>query len=131
MAREQSATERAKAAALAIADVATIRCEGEMGQFELEHLCDEIFRLTNRGRTKIVLDLTGVDHLDYRGLAPLAARARLLRKAGGDLKLAGLSAYTAALFRAAGVDEDFEMYENAEDAKVAYAAMPALAVVRR
>lgn len=131
MAREQSMAEKTRAAALAVADVATIRCEGEMGQFELEHLCDEVFRLTNRGRVKLVLDLAGVDHLDYRGLGALAARARLLRKAGGDLKLAGLSAYTAALFRAAGVDEDFEMYATAEDAKVAYAAQPALAVVRR
>lgn len=131
MAREQTMAQKSKAATLAVADVATIRCEGELAQLELDHLCDEVFRLTNRGRIKLVLDLSGVDHLDYRGLGALATRARLLRKAGGDLKLAGLSAYTAALFRAAGVDEDFEMYATADDARAAYAAQPALAVVRR
>jgi anti-anti-sigma factor len=112
-------------------DVATIRCEGEMAAFELSHLGDELFRLAHRGCHKVVLDLAGVDHVDYRGLRPLAARARLLSGAGGGLKLAGLTPYLAAIFRAAGVEEEFAMYRSAEEARLAFASMPALAMVRR
>jgi anti-anti-sigma factor len=130
MALERSALTRRNAAAIAGMDVAVMRCEGEMGELELSHLGEELFRLANRGCRKVVLNLAGVDHVDYRGLRPLAARARLLRAAGGDLKLAGLSPYLAAIFRAAGLDEEFEMYRSAEEAKVAFAEVPALALVR-
>ena len=102
------------------ADVAVIRCEGEMSDMELAHIGEELFRLSHRGYQRVVLDLSRVDHLDYRGLGPLSARARLLRAAGGDLKLAGLSPYLAAIFRAAGLEDAFESYGEVEDAKRAF-----------
>ncbi len=130
MTLDRNVASQKGAALLSSLDVAVMRCEGEMGEFELSHLGEELFRLANRGCRKVVLNLAGVDHVDYRGLRPLAARARLLRAAGGDLKLAGLSPYLAAIFRAAGLDEEFEMYASAEEAKVAFVEAPALALVR-
>jgi len=112
---------KGRGATLAQADVAIVRCEGEMGEFEMAHIGEELFRLSHRGYQKVVLDLSAVEHVDYRGLAPLASRARLLRSAGGDLKLAGLSNYLAAIFRAAGMEEEFEMYRTSEEAKLAFA----------
>jgi anti-anti-sigma factor len=111
-------------------DVAIIRCEGEMGDMELAQLGEELFRVTNRGYGKVVLDLSKVDHIDYRGVGPLAARARLLKRAGGGLSLTGVSAYLAAILRAAGVDEDFEMHRTIDDALVSFAQAPVLAMVR-
>ncbi len=125
-----TAGRRASTAATATVDVAVLRCEGEMGQMELSHLGEELFRLAHRGVNRVVVDLAGVDHVDYRGLKAVASRARLLRGAGGGIKLAGLSPYLAAIFRAAGVEEEFEMYRTAEEAKLAFASLPALAVVR-
>ena len=127
----KSATERTGAAAGVARDVATLRCEGEMGTLELSALCEELFRLSHRGCRKVVIDLSLVDHVDYRGLRPLAARAKLLAAAGGGLKLAGLSPYLAAIFRAAGVDEELAMYRTAEEARLSFAALPALALARR
>jgi anti-sigma B factor antagonist len=116
--------------ALAALDAAVLRCEGEMEEQALAHLGDELFRLAHRGIRKVVLDLSGVDHVDYRGLKPLAARARLLRSAGGDLKLCGLSSYLSAILRAAGVEDDFEMYRNAEEAKASFADAAVVSLVR-
>ena len=117
-------------AASVTVDVAVLRCEGEMGQMELAHLGEELFRLGHRGVNRVVVDLAGVDHVDYRGLKAVAARARLLKQAGGGIRLAGLTPYLAAIFRAAGVEEEFEMYRTAEEAKLAVSSLPALAVVR-
>ncbi|MBI5548205.1 MAG: STAS domain-containing protein [Deltaproteobacteria bacterium] len=111
-------------------NVATLRCEGEMGTLELAHLGEELFRLAHRGCHRVIVDLSSVDHVDYRGLQALAARARLLKGAGGGLKLAGLTPYLAAIFRAAGVEEEFAMYRTAEEAKLSFVGSPALAVVR-
>jgi len=130
MVLQRTATTTERGTNVASVDVAVIRCEGEMGEFELAHLGEELFRLGNRGCRRVVLDLSGVDHLDYRGLKPLASRARLLRTAGGDLKLAGLSSYLAAILRAAGVEEEFELYRNAQDAKAAFVHGPPLSLVR-
>jgi len=127
---QRTATGRQGTAAVSTHDVAVLRCEGEMGAVELAHVGEELFRLAHRGCHKVVLDLAGIDHVDYRGLKPLAARARLLRSAGGDLKLAGLTPYIAAIFRAAGVEEEFGMYDTAEAAKLAFVTAPALALVR-
>lgn len=126
----QTTLNRNQVAAL-LADVAVIRCEGEMGEVELAHIGEELFRLTHRGCNNVVLDLSKVDHVDYRGIGPLATRAKLLRRAGGDLMLCGLTAYVAAIFRAAGVDEEFQMHRTLEDARAAFAEAPALALVRR
>lgn len=120
MALQRMAKTEVQTAANVQADVVVIRCEGEMGYMELAHIGEELFRLNHRGYQKVVLDLSHVDHLDYRGLAPLGARARLLRSAGGDLKLCGLSPYLAAIFRAAGLEDSFENYAEAEDAKRAF-----------
>lgn len=129
MAREQTLSQKLKGMPIAV-DVAVIRCEGEMGEFELAHVGEELFRLVNKGRRRVVLDLSGVDHVDYRGVKPLATRAKALRSGGGDIKLCGLSPYLAAIFRAAGVEEDFSMYATAEEAQASFAAQPAFAVVR-
>jgi anti-anti-sigma factor len=110
-----------------LADVAVIVAEGEMGDCELTVLGEELFRLAHLGRRRVILDLTRVDHVDYRGLKSLAARARLLRAGGGDLKVCGLSNYVRAIFRVAGVEGDFDIHETAAAAHAAFdpAQMPA------
>jgi anti-anti-sigma regulatory factor len=66
-----------------------------------------------------------VAHLDYRGVRPLMARAEVFRRAGGDIKLSGLSPYLAAIFRAAGAHDRFEAYPHMNDARAAFALMRA------
>ncbi|HCF61198.1 MAG TPA: anti-anti-sigma factor [Myxococcales bacterium] len=133
MVLQRLSSQKGRGATLAQADVAIIRCEGEMGEYELAHIGEEIFRLGNKGYYKVVLDLAAVDHVDYRGLRPLASRARVLRSAGGDLKVSGLSNYLGAIFRAAGVEEEFELYRTTDEAKAAFAGIPvaAAALVKR
>ena len=100
--------------------VVTLVLDGELTQKELAQVGQELFRLAHRGHRKLVLDLTDVSHLDYRGVRPLAARAGVFRQAGGDIKLAGPSAYLKAIFRAAGAQDDFEVFETPEHARAAF-----------
>ncbi len=69
----------------------------------------------------MVLDFCEVPHLDYRGVRPLMGRVAAFRKAGGDVKLSGLSPYLAAIFRAAGAYNAFEFYPHMNDARAAFA----------
>ncbi|MBI3185521.1 MAG: STAS domain-containing protein [Myxococcales bacterium] len=100
--------------------VATIAIEGEVGARELSEVFEMLFRTVNRGVTRVVLDLGGVAHFHYRGVRPLLARAEVMRRAGGDIKLAGLSPYLHAIFRSAGAHQAFEYYAATEEARAAF-----------
>ena len=101
--------------------VETLMLEGELGEPELVQVCEELGRRLQRGVRQVVIDFSEVAHLDYRGVRPLMARGEGFRRAGGDIKLAGLSPYLAAIFRAAGAHDKFEMYPHMNDARAAFA----------
>ena len=62
---------------------------------DLRQSATELSGSLHRGMRQVVLDFTDVSHLDYRGVKPLLARAEAFRRAGGDVKLSGLSPYLA------------------------------------
>lgn len=103
------------------ADVQVIAAEGELGEREITELGDEMVSLACAARCNLVLDLSAVHHVDYRQVRALSARARLLRSAGGDLKLCGLSGYLQAIFRASGLYTEFDIHEDANEASAAFA----------
>lgn len=101
--------------------VETLLLEGELSADGLGQVCDELALRMHRGLRQVVLDFSEVSHLDYRGVRPLMARAEVFRRAGGDVKLSGLSPYLAAIFRAAGAHDAFECYPHMNDARAAFA----------
>jgi anti-anti-sigma factor len=101
--------------------VETLMLEGELGEKELVQVCEELGRRLQRGVRQVVIDFGEVAHLDYRGVRPLMVRVEGFRRAGGDLKLSGLSPYLAAIFRAAGAHDTFEAYPHMNDARAAFA----------
>jgi anti-anti-sigma factor len=105
--------------------VETLLLEGELGEAELGQVCEELARKLQLGVRQVVVDFSEVAHLDYRGVRPLMARAEGFRRAGGDIKLSGLSPYLSAIFRAAGAHDRFEMYPHMNDARAAFALMRA------
>jgi anti-sigma B factor antagonist len=107
--------------------VLTIVLEGELPLDELERIGEEILKLAVRGLRNVVLDFSEVSHLDYRGLRPLLARAELLRRSGGDIKVSGLSAYLMYIFRAAGVHDGFEFFADPENARASFGEVARLA----
>jgi anti-sigma B factor antagonist len=120
-AQARALAERPLAISGARRRVITLSAEGELAEQSLVQLGEELYRLAHRGNFCVVLDLTEVSHLDYRGVRPLISRAELFRQSGGDIKLCGLSPYLTAIFRAAGARDAFHYFSNAEEARVAFA----------
>lgn len=101
--------------------ITIVRADGELGLSEFAAISDELFRLTHEGKTRIVLDLSGATHVDYRGIRMLGVRAELLRRAGGGLKLCGLTDYLERIVRASGAHWQVERLVNVEEAREAFA----------
>jgi anti-sigma B factor antagonist len=97
----------------------TLSCMGELDRDALRAIRDRMVRLLDQGCVWLVLDLSDVSHIDYRGVPWLVSQAEEYRARGGDVKLAGVSRYLQAIFRAAGAHDAFEIYTDAGDARAA------------
>lgn len=99
----------------------TLVLEGEIEKTDLPQIFEMLFRVAHRGATRIVIDFDGVTHFDFRGVKPLVQRAEVFRKAGGDIKVSGLSPYLHAIFRSAGGAGAFDFYAQKAEAVSAFA----------
>jgi|SRR6185312_13802210 len=97
-----------------------LRPDGELAATELRAIAQHCFRCAQEGQRRMVLDLSYVDHLDFRGVGMLTAARQLLKRAGGDLILAGASPYLAAILRAAGAHGKLELCATVEAARARF-----------
>ena len=97
----------------------TLALRGELDQAALAELGDRLIRLLDQSCVWVLLDFSAVEHLDYRGVEALVVRADAFRRAGGDLKVCGLSPYLQAVLRAGGAHGAFEVFRDPRDARAA------------
>jgi len=108
-------------AAAVHADVHVVHRAGALEEADVVALCDDLVTLGCTGRHNLVLDLSAVTHIDYRGFDRLAACAKFLRQSGGELKICGLSEYHRVLFRASGRYGEFEYFDSPDAAAADFA----------
>ncbi len=101
-------------------NVTTLVLDGELFAGDLRAIGAELFRLASRRRLAVVLDFSAVTHFHFRGASALAARAKLFRSGGGDIKIAGASPYLQALLRAGGAHDAFDHHPDAAAARAAF-----------
>jgi anti-sigma B factor antagonist len=99
-----------------IQDISVIDVAGDIDFREMIRIKNMIGGLIEKDRTKVVLNLRSVDHINYLSIGLLLERLRLLRNLNGDLKLAGMSPFLRDIFRVVGMDRFFEDYTSLEDA---------------
>jgi anti-sigma B factor antagonist len=99
-----------------IQDISVIDVNGDIDFREMIRIKDTIGALIEKERTKVVLNLKSVDHINYLSIGLLIERLKLLRNLNGDLKLAGMSPFLRDIFRVVGMDRVFEEYTSLEDA---------------
>lgn len=72
---------------------------------ECEQLAREVEHLVQQNETRVVLDLSALQHIDSAGLGRIVACLARLRKAGGDLRLAGAQGMVANILKMTHVEE--------------------------
>ena len=81
-----------------------------------------IHALIDRGRTRVVLDLGGVDYIDSAGVGMIAAKLKTLRERGGDMKLLHLTTRGVRLFGVAKLLLIFETFDDEAQAVKSFAS---------
>lgn len=79
-------------------------------------LREVITNAVNEGRTKILLDLSGVTTIDSSGIGELVGSYTTVTNRGGKLKLLHLPAKLNELLHVTQLITVFEVYENEQEA---------------
>ena len=77
---------------------------------------DAVSESLARGRTRIVLDVAGVEFCDSGALSAFVEAHRNTAAAGGWLRLAGASGRVRTVLELANLDRHLHLYPNADEA---------------
>jgi len=91
--------------------------EGEQGK-----LRDQVHKLVDRGKTKLVIDLAGVKHINSCGLGALVCAFTSVRRAGGDLRLTGIGPSVEELLKITQLTLIFKISPTVKQAIADYQA---------
>jgi anti-sigma B factor antagonist len=85
---------------------------------------DAVARLHGEGRTRIVLNLAGLEYLDSAGLGDLVTCNIRAAQSGRPLKVAGFTPRIEQLLRTTRLMTSFDRYATEEEAIASYESMP-------
>ncbi len=99
-----------------------VHVAGEIDVYTVAVLRDRLDAVIERGDHHLVIDLTGVTFMDSTGLGVLVGRLKLIRGAGGSMRLVSSNERVLKVFAITGLDKVFEIYATVEQAMAAQGA---------
>lgn len=97
-------------------DRTVVHLGGDIDVYTAPIVRESLDKQIREGRTRLVLDLAGVNFLDSTGLGVLVGRLKLVRSRGGDLRLAALPERVRKVFTITGLDKVFQIHADVEEA---------------
>ncbi|HUQ87709.1 MAG TPA: STAS domain-containing protein [Vicinamibacterales bacterium] len=82
----------------------------------LDQLRDTVNRAISKSQPKIVLNLSGVPHIDSPSLGELVRCLTATRQAGGSVKLFGLSGRVVELLTITKLITEFDTFDSEDEA---------------
>ena len=103
-------------------DVWVVDIDGELGTQNVRQFDKMLDSIVTRQYSRVVLDFSGLAHLDYKLVPHLVDRVVELQCSGGDLKVASVNQYILNILHAMGFEE--ELYPSVEDAVLSFTPPP-------
>src|SRR5208282_3792370 len=70
-------------------------------------------KLMEESRKKVIFDLSGITHLDSTGIGIIVTMAGQMKKAGGQLRVAGANPHVEQILKMTSVDQIVPLHPNA------------------
>ena len=102
---------------------------GDVGQTEMAEFSRELGVRLADGARRFVLQMERVDHVQYHCLDLLIRSCAMLKRQGGELRIAGASKYVRNIMRFVGVEQHFRVYTGLAEAMGAWTPAAAGAAV--
>jgi anti-sigma B factor antagonist len=96
------------------AGIPVLELSGSMTMgLECERLAEEVERLVQQNQTRIIIDLSALQHIDSAGVGRIVSCLGKLRRVGGDLRMAGAQGMVASVLKMTRVEHVAGMYPTA------------------
>ena len=83
---------------------------------DVERLEAVVNELLKQGQTKFIFDASALEYADSAGIGTIVACLTHIKKAGGDMRMAGANARVLRLFQMTGVDQLLSLYPTVAEA---------------
>jgi anti-sigma B factor antagonist len=93
-------------------DAAVIRLRGRLTMVNAAALRSTVTDALEAGRTRIVLDLSDCEFIDSSGLGAVIGGLKTARQAGGDLRIAALTAQVSTVLQLTNLDRVLRPYDS-------------------
>jgi anti-sigma B factor antagonist len=98
-------------------DYSIIALSGRLNGASAPELKRRIRQIVETGKSRLILDMSGIVFIDSSGLSALISGLKCAREAGGFFRLAGLRDQAAAVIKLMMLDRVFDTYPDAAAAK--------------
>jgi len=85
---------------------------------DLDRMETAVKGLVAAGQKRIVFDLSTLDYADSAGIGTMVSCLTHIKKAQGELRVAGANARVARLFKLTGIDHLLALYASVSEAAV-------------
>jgi len=85
---------------------------------EVERLDATVSHMVKEGQRKIILDLTALEYCDSAGIGMLVSCLTKVKKAGGEMRVAGANQRIQRILKMTGVDSLMSMFATLSEASV-------------
>lgn len=101
--------------------VSIIDVTGQLTSFTRGALRNTVTELLKQGRKSILLNLSGLDYLDSSGIGDLVANYLTVIKAGGEMKVVGLSRKIEEILK---ITQLYQIFPEFQDEQSAVGSFP-------
>lgn len=103
-----------------IGEVIVLKLTGPLDVKGGPEMLGQIGQTLVKGPLNMVLDMAGVRYTDSTGLGSLLRAVRVTAAADGQMRLAAMQPEIFNVFKLAGIDRLFEIYDTVEQAVASY-----------
>lgn len=97
-------------------DLTVIAVKGEVDLYTAPSLKDRIADLVSGGKSRLAVELSGVEFMDSTGLGVLIGGLKRCKEAGGSLALIAPREPVVKVLAITGLDKVFRIHESVEQA---------------
>lgn len=101
-------------------DTAVLECSGRLNMVSAGAFRETVAKVVDGGRSRLVVELSGVDFMDSSGLGALVGCLKTARQAGGDLRLAAPSEQVQMVLKLSNIDKILRTYPDGDAAVSAW-----------
>ena len=101
-------------------EISIIAIDGSLDTNTSKEAGDQLTKLVEEGKTKLLIDLSNLDYISSSGLRILLATSKKLKPLKGEMRICGLNETVNEVFEISGFTMIFKVFKTEEEARTGF-----------